>query len=676
VHERRFPLLIGLRAFRLLAILPASLLLAAAVSQTLYYLGPDLPYGNIVRAVGLTGSVVALGMCISPFALLFAAGFIYKRLRRAISVRACDALLSPEGLRIQGGTAHGFSASWASLAVPGGVRWERDGLWLRDHDQRWLHVPLGTDEDEKVSVEALGATIAAYASAISQGQGQGGTEPPRRGPPSTILCSGCGAPQAPAAAATVSCHYCGQQNAVPAELADKMRAMRALAHTRAREERLAAAVIAQRSARVANLVAFAGGLLMMAASALTLLGTGMLVIVDGQESGLPRLSGFGVAAAGAALLLLSAVLYILASRRALRLLTMGFAALSPARPGDPPACRECFGPLPDPGSDSALARCGYCDAINVMAADLRLQANIVGRFVTRARDPYEVLAVCAGQRRRARFLAVLGLGLFVGGGAWLGRAGPNWQSPASASANSLPYKEEEPMEYGEVLPGLGAARVERVGLLPEPARGQLMPDGHGGVTLRPLVNSEGLHYPTTWFDDPILLDTSPAPHGAVLATTRASTQGHLRVRLIEPNGKSRVLLTDARDPMLSPDGRELAVALLVGDRLQIGVASFAHPDAPRVLTRGPGQGCFPIFSPDGKRLAFLTRTVRDAIHFTKRYSQSHLWMVDENGQLHRLTEGVSLQMIRPLWTPEGIWVVAKEGRPSQYQTVLYRVVPR
>src|SRR5262249_41930199 len=152
----------------------------------------------------------------------------------------------------------------------------QDGLWLRAQDQRWLNVPLPPDEDEQVSVKALGATIEAYVAARSS------AAPPRRGPPGTLLCSRCDAPQAPAEAATVTCPFCGQRNPVPPELIDKMRALRTVAQQRARDDRLAAAIVAQRSARVANFVAFTGGLLVMAAAAVTLLGTAMFALIDGQ----------------------------------------------------------------------------------------------------------------------------------------------------------------------------------------------------------------------------------------------------------------------------------------------------------------------------------------------------------------------------------------------------------
>jgi hypothetical protein len=674
VHERRFPLFIGLRAFRILAVVPAWLLFVAALSLTVYLVGPDLPYGNALRLGGYVGLLLAMCLCISPCALLFAAGFIFRSLRRAFSARACDVALGREGIRILGGPAHGFSATWESLAMPGGVRWAPDGLWLRGGEKRWLHVPLPPDDDERASLEALFATVSAHAAASARKE----APPPRRTPPGTLLCNGCGAPQAPVEAPAVRCRHCNTTNAIPPELADKIRAMRAVAQQRAGDDALASAVVAQRGAVVANLVAFAGGLLMLGASAITLLATAAFAFVDGKEAGLPRGGGFGLAAAGVGLLLLAAVRFILANRRALRLLTVGFSAREPAREGDPPACRECSGPLPDPGAGAAVARCVYCGAANVMAADLRLEAAIVRRFAALSKDPHEVLAECGKQRRRARLVGALGLGMITGGALWLFREGRANALAGAGEAVEIPFDEEaKPEILGAVLPGPAAARVELVADLGD-APAWLVPDGHGGVTpVDPKNTLAKMPFSTAWYADTIVMDVAPLADGALLATMRASEEGHLRIRRIERDGATRVLLDDAREPMPSPDGKWLAAVRLVGEQFHVIVAPADRPDTPRQLTRGKGHEAFPVWSPDGKRIAFLTRTVRDPIQYGTRYGHGHLWVMDaDGGHAERLTAGVSLEMVRPVWTEQGVWVLGRESTPRGGTTVLWRVVPR
>ena len=673
MREHRFPLFVGLRAFRLLAIVPAWFLFIAALSLTFYIVGPDLPYGNTLRLGGYVGLVLALCMCISPFALVAVAGFVGKSVKSAISARACDVLLGRDGIRVQGGPAHGFSASWESLSTQGGIRWTADGLWLRDGNQRSLEVPIPPDDDERVSLEALFATVSAYAASFQRRD----APPPRRSPPGTLLCQGCGAPQAPVDAPAVRCAHCQTTNTIPPELADKIRAMRMVAKEHTREDGLASVLVTQRGARMANLVAFVGGLLMMGATAITLFITAIFAFVDGKEAGLPRAGGFGIAAAGAGLLLLAAVRFLLANRRALRLLSVGFSAKQPEREGDPPVCRECFGPLPDPGADAAVAHCVYCRAANVMAADLRLEASIVGRFATLSKDPHTVLAACAQQRRRARIVGGIALAMIVSGISWLFIVSRAEATKIAPDALEIPFDETaKPELFGKVLPGPRADKVERMKNLGDVSV-WLEPDGHGGVTpVEPKKSLARVPFSTAWYADTIVMDVLPFPDGAWLATTRASEEGHLRIRRIEKDGSTRILLDDAREPMPSPDGQHLAAVRLVGELFHVVVAT-APAEKPRMLTRGRGHEAFPVWSPDGKQIAFLTRTVRDPIQYGTRYGHGHLWIMDADGKnAERLTTGVSLEMVRPVWTDKGIWVLARESTTSGITTVLWRVVPR
>lgn len=674
VHERRFPLLIGLRAFRLLAVAPAWLLFVAALSLTVYLVGPDLPYGNVLRLFGYVGLILALCLCLSPFALLFMAGFVFRRLRRAFSARACDIALGREGIRVIGGQAHGFAASWESLAMPGGVRWLGDGLWLRGGEKRWLNVPLPADADEHTSLEAVHATIAAYAAAYAQKN----APKPRRTPPGTLLCHGCGAPQAPVDAPSVQCRHCNAPNPIPKELAEKIRAMRTMAKERAGDDALASAVLAQRSAIAANLVAFLGGLLMLGASGVTLLMTAGFALVDGKETGLPRFGGFGVAAAGVGLILLSAVRFILANRRALRLLSVGFSAREPEREGDPPACRTCAGPLPEPDRGSAISHCVYCGATNVRAADLRLEAAVVEHFSTTAKDPHEVLAACKHQRLRARMVFLLGLAMSTFGVVWVVQEDRALAMIGAKEAFEVPFDENETPQYlGEVLAGPAALRVERDRNVGD-KQIWLDPDGTGRVLLvDPEHALAKLPLSKAFFQGTIVMDIAPLPEGAFLATTRASEQGHWRIHRVERSGKAEKLLDDAREPMPSPDGKKLVAARLMGEHFHLVLASANQPEAPLQLTRGQGHEAFPVWSPDGKRIAFLTRTVRDPIHYTKRYGHSHLWVMDADGHhAERLTTGVSLEMVRPVWTEQGIWVLASESTSQGLGKVLWKVVPR
>lgn len=750
---RRFPLLVGLRAFRLLAIVPAWAVLGLAIAQTLHVAGPDLPFGLPLRMIGFLGLVLAFGAVVLPWVLLPIVGFGGARTRRALSTRACDVLVDGSGIRVVGGPAHGFAASFAWLAPPSGTQLRADGLWLRGGEGskwtgKWLHVPFPPDPDERASIEALGATIAAHAAAA---------ELPHRSrsrlPPGTILCPTCGAPQMPAEAAEITCPHCAARIAVPAEIVSKVLAMRKVAAERASDDRLASAVLAQRGAGVANAVAFGGGFVMWALAGITALVSAVMMFLDGREAGLPRLYGLGLVEASLCLFLLGAVTSILAGRRALRLLTLGFGAIAPERPGDPPTCRRCGGPLPDPGNASAVARCVYCAAANVMAADLRVEAAIVARFGAFAADPHDVLASCAKMRRRAHMLVAAGVALGLWGVVSLGvtasrpAPGPRTALIPFARPTSTPSDSSEraapashPKSAATLEPAEGALRVERVARLDRRTVARLVPGAQGGVDVvaqgesrferQALRTDPGLDLsknvggaPLRWerlggeadrawppvfarleggalafardgwvwtrdaggaararhapgfFEDPVVVDLARGPGGSVLTTTRASSEGHLRVRRIDPDGTTKHLVEDAREPALSPSGDRLAFARLVGERFQIALAPVDRPSELELLTRGEGHAALPTWSPDGRRLAFVTRPVRDPVQFNQFEGAADLWVLDLEGHAVRLTRGASLEMAPPVWTSEGLWVLTYEtGEASG--TVIWRVVPR
>ena len=68
----RQPLLVGVRAYRLLVTVPAWVLFGAAVSFVLALAGPDLPLPGAAIA-GKVGAALSLALCISPLALVLVA---------------------------------------------------------------------------------------------------------------------------------------------------------------------------------------------------------------------------------------------------------------------------------------------------------------------------------------------------------------------------------------------------------------------------------------------------------------------------------------------------------------------------------------------------------------------------------------------------------------------------
>jgi Tol biopolymer transport system component len=149
----------------------------------------------------------------------------------------------------------------------------------------------------------------------------------------------------------------------------------------------------------------------------------------------------------------------------------------------------------------------------------------------------------------------------------------------------------------------------------------------------------------------------------------------LSVRFLGESGSSRVR-ADARQPALSPVGRELAVTVLdqKPERFQLAISKDDAGSEVRLVTRGRGHVAHPVWSPDGTRVAFLSQSVRDPIQYAVRTGRVQLYLTDLRGRLVQLTAGGDLALIRPLWTPRGIYVVTSDSYPARHSR-LFRVVP-
>ena len=95
---------------------------------------------------------------------------------------------------------------------------------------------------------------------------------------------------------------------------------------------------------------------------------------------------------------------------------------------------------------------------------------------------------------------------------------------------------------------------------------------------------------------------------------------------------------------LSPDGRILVFEIL-GDLYTLPAAGGT---ATR-FTSGPAYDMQPHFSPDGKRIVFVS----------DRNGSENLWIADADGTNARaLTTGENVNYVSPVWTPDGQYVVA------------------
>jgi Tol biopolymer transport system component len=154
-------------------------------------------------------------------------------------------------------------------------------------------------------------------------------------------------------------------------------------------------------------------------------------------------------------------------------------------------------------------------------------------------------------------------------------------------------------------------------------------------------------------DDPAA-DYYPAwyPDGSALAfvSERGGSKGIWKIGKL--GGGATLLLNDAVDPAISPDGRRIAFrALLPNGEERIGVAPLTNTSDVTVLTRstdGAWEHRKPAWSPDGESICYGTRP--------------DLWIVSASGgPARRLTKDTD-NALNPAWSNDGRHVYFSSGR--------------
>lgn len=133
-----------------------------------------------------------------------------------------------------------------------------------------------------------------------------------------------------------------------------------------------------------------------------------------------------------------------------------------------------------------------------------------------------------------------------------------------------------------------------------------------------------------------------SPKGDLVAFV-SDRSGTLQIHLMDPDGANVRQVTYARDfptgvtrpPMAwSPDGATLAFSASTGERFDIHALRLVDGSVRR-LTRSDGHDWSPTYSPDGRRIAFVSSRRRTG----KKPSAARIWMMDADGSSPEFVTG-------------------------------------
>jgi hypothetical protein len=413
-------------------LVPGGLVIAAAVLMVV----------PLVAHLDESGIALLVGTVVIGLGLMF---FSLKHLWLSFRLRPSDVVITPAGLQMEGGRHRGEPIPWQEIDAAGCHIEEHEatrptlawilvtGLMLMlaiitrsmpklnmskvtvwhlhlAHRRHGVSIAAEAESElERESLEALLESIRAMCAPKPT------TPPPHA--PNVLACRGCGAPAPAADAPTIECRYCGTAIAIPDDLRTRIRAASQIEASQAKTQRHVAQLLNQPGATPTNMLFLLGALPMAIAWPLVCVVAFYQWRQDaiGLATTLP-LFVFPLAVIAGTFVLLR---FRLVNRQALRLLTLGFAARDPVRPGDPYTCRRCGGALPAQANANALvAQCLFCNAENVLGIDLRGQE---GAHVEEATSLEQALATRNRQRAFWGLLLPVAVGLLALGGIALWR---------------------------------------------------------------------------------------------------------------------------------------------------------------------------------------------------------------------------------------------------------------
>lgn len=702
----RLPLQTGASSFSAIATWPARIVLLATGAATgSAWLSSHAPEARL-RIVAMVVQVLLLVFTLSPISLLAWLGILICRTGRAIRLRACDVLLDRESLRFDGGPASGERLCLDDLEL-GGCSIEDGVLYLALRDGTRRAVACATDADERDSLAVLLAAIR-----VRTGPRQSG--PARGEGASLLCCAGCGAAVAPDERPLVECAHCGEQVTVPAPLRERLRALRQAAASHRAADRAVERLLQQPGAGGANLVILVGALALLvlwpvstllplvsfaeAASASflwlssLLLGATLLilaverVVIADRQALRAVVTGFAACAP---------------ERGAER-------ATTPSR------CRRCAAPLPlGPGVVVRCLFCGAANVLGVDvhagAAAARsqvaeLESVLSARRAARLRRGLALLAAlglafiawrgfCSASRAEEKEASGQPTCATLD-------APPDPPGPLSltaAAADLLRLSSDPSDEWDPTLSPDGLTLLITVSSGSGEAVAALPAGGGRIARLRPGRQPCWISGTDYWFveehrergepaaealyrasyrtdlsqaaepAEPSAAPPATAPHATgasvdsptvspdgsrVLFGHRFARSGNFGLRGFAPSGPISVFTgtTSPRFPAFSQRGAELAFTALTSLRRHVFVTAWSQPARARAITCGEAAAIFPVWSPQGDRIAFVRVEGSD----DEGHSAGDLFTVQTDGRrLVQLTKGRTVTPHHITWGRDG-----------------------
>ena len=152
---------------------------------------------------------------------------------------------------------------------------------------------------------------------------------------------------------------------------------------------------------------------------------------------------------------------------------------------------------------------------------------------------------------------------------------------------------------------------------------------------------------------------------AYIPGPNSSTDAQLTLTLLDENGETEALKIPAgayRDPRISRDGRQIAFGTDDGREASVWVYDLSGTSAMRRLAFG-GNNRYPVWSPDGTRIALQSDREGDVAIFAQR--------TDGTGKAERLTKPEpGTTHVPESWSPDGKWLLFSAVKESNFVSML------